>query len=89
MSLSALARLTGSPPMRSIPTIAVPHSIAGLQSRSVAARSTPTTAQWTTRLRAPYGPWMKIYNRARYEGEMREALTKWAQHVAAITTPVP
>jgi integrase len=27
-----------------------------------------------------------IYNRARYEGEMREAVTKWAQHVQAITT---
>jgi integrase len=26
-----------------------------------------------------------IYNRARYEGEMRDALTKWAQHVEALT----
>ena len=26
-----------------------------------------------------------IYNRARYEGEMRAALTRWAQHVEAIT----
>jgi integrase len=26
-----------------------------------------------------------IYNRARYEGEMRDALTKWAQHVEQIT----
>jgi integrase len=26
-----------------------------------------------------------IYNRARYEGEMRNALTKWAQHVEQIT----
>jgi integrase len=28
-----------------------------------------------------------IYNRARYEGEMREALTKWAAFVESITTP--
>ncbi|HEX4236767.1 MAG TPA: tyrosine-type recombinase/integrase [Xanthobacteraceae bacterium] len=26
-----------------------------------------------------------IYNRARYEGEMREALQRWADHVEAIT----
>jgi len=25
-----------------------------------------------------------IYNRARYEGEMRDALTKWADHVEAL-----
>jgi integrase len=28
-----------------------------------------------------------IYNRARYAGEMREALERWADHIAAITTP--
>jgi integrase len=28
-----------------------------------------------------------VYNRARYEGEMREALTKWAAFVESITTP--
>jgi integrase len=27
-----------------------------------------------------------IYNRARYEGEMRQALQRWAQHVEAITS---
>jgi hypothetical protein len=26
-----------------------------------------------------------IYNRARYEGEMREALQRWADHVERIT----
>jgi integrase len=26
-----------------------------------------------------------IYNRARYEAEMRDALERWAQHVEAIT----
>jgi integrase len=26
-----------------------------------------------------------VYNRARYEGEMRDALQRWAQHIAAIT----
>jgi hypothetical protein len=26
-----------------------------------------------------------IYNRARYEGEMRDALQRWADHVEAIT----
>jgi hypothetical protein len=35
-----------------------------------------------------------IYNRARYEGEMRDALTKWADHVEALIVgprkqPVP
>ena len=35
-----------------------------------------------------------VYNRARYEGEMREALTKWADHVEALIVgprkqPVP
>ena len=28
-----------------------------------------------------------IYNRARYEGEMRDALAKWAQHVEALDAP--
>jgi len=26
-----------------------------------------------------------VYNRARYATEMREALQRWAQHVAALT----
>jgi hypothetical protein len=26
-----------------------------------------------------------IYNRARYAGEMREALERWSDHIAAIT----
>jgi hypothetical protein len=30
-----------------------------------------------------------VYNRARYEGEMREALVKWADYVGAITSPRP
>jgi hypothetical protein len=30
-----------------------------------------------------------IYNRARYENEMREALERWANHVDAITSPTP
>jgi integrase len=28
-----------------------------------------------------------IYNRARYEGEMRQALQKWADHIDAAETP--
>jgi hypothetical protein len=27
-----------------------------------------------------------IYNRAKYEGPMRDALQRWADHLAAITT---